>query len=248
MHSPQTSQHEALAVVAVATGCGAVCVHWAYRRIVGANISVVEQQVARIPQQIVSLLVVKDGLRAGLSLVVSPAPVLPFAVHQLKEGTMDQKTYTTRHNARRAGVQAGIPTERVVITVHKQGDEVRFGFADGDADRGSFQGVAPPELPILPPPSVAAERPLTGRAAAEVRNGVRRPAPGGVCRAVWDWLDAHPSVSAKDARGAASAHGWNENNVSCEYYAWRKFHGIVGSRARCARSAGAAVNEGTASV
>lgn len=190
----------------------------------------------------------KDGLRAGLSLVASPAPVLPFAVHQLKEGIMEQKTYTTRHNARRAGVQAGIPTERVVITVHKDGDEVRFGFADGASDLGSLQGVAPPALPVLPPPSSAAERPSTGRAAVEVRNGVRRPAPGGVCRAVWDWLDAHPSVSAKDARGAAQANGWNENNVSCEYYAWRKFHGIAGTRARGARSGGAAAEEGTASV
>lgn len=165
-----------------------------------------------------------DGPRIRLSLVASEASVLLFAVHQLKEGIMELKTYTTRHNARRAGLQAGIPTERVVITVHKDGDEVRFGFADGDADQGSFQGVAPPALPVLPPPSSAAERPSSVRVAAEVRNGVRRPAPGGVCRAVWDWLDAHPSVSAKEARACAAEHGWNENNVSCEFYAWRKFH------------------------
>ena len=38
-------------------------------------------------------------------------------------------TYTKRVNARRAGVAAGIPSERVAITVHKEGDEVRFGSA-----------------------------------------------------------------------------------------------------------------------
>lgn len=135
---------------------------------------------------------------------------------------MDQKTYTTRHNARRAGVQAGIPTERVAITVHRDGDEVRFGFADGEVDRGSVQGASPPLVPVLP--VAAAKRPSTVRPELEVRNGVRRPAPGGVCRAVWDWLDAHPSVSAKEARASAADHGWNENNVSCEYYAWRRFH------------------------
>lgn len=166
----------------------------------------------------------KDGLRAGLSLVASLAHVLLFAVHQLKEGIMEQKTFTTRHNARRAGVQAGIPIGRMVITVHKDGDEVRFGFADEEANRGSFQGVAPPSVPVLPLPFAAVEGSSTVRASLEVRNGVRRPAPGGVCRAVWDWLDAHPSVSAKEARAIAVDHGWNENNVSCEYYAWRKFH------------------------
>ena len=35
-------------------------------------------------------------------------------------------TYTKRVNARRAGVAAGIPSERVALTVHKNGDEVRL--------------------------------------------------------------------------------------------------------------------------
>lgn len=41
---------------------------------------------------------------------------------------MEAKTYTNRNNARRAGVAAGVPAELVEITVHKNGDEVRFGW------------------------------------------------------------------------------------------------------------------------
>ena len=42
-------------------------------------------------------------------------------------------TYTKRVNARRAGVAAGIPSERVALTVHKNGDEVRFGWKESAA-------------------------------------------------------------------------------------------------------------------
>lgn len=136
---------------------------------------------------------------------------------------MEARTYTKRTNARRAAVQAGIPADRVVITVHMEGDGVRFGFLDGNAGRGCVSGVAPPAVPMPQTPNAEVERQSTGRAPLEVRNGVRRPAFGGVCRAVWDWLDANPTVSAKDARAAAADHGWNKNNASSEYYAWRKF-------------------------
>lgn len=145
---------------------------------------------------------------------------------QLKDRSMDVRTYTKRTNARRAGVQAGIPAERLVITVHK-GDEVRFGFLDSKAARECVQGFAPPTVPMPATPSAETERSSTARAQPEVRNGVRRPAPGGVCRAVWDWLDANPMVSPKDAKVAAADHGWNKNNVSAEYYAWRKFRQVI---------------------
>ena len=60
----------------------------------------------------------------------------------------------------------------------------------------------------------------------EERNGVKRPKAGGVCAAVWAWLDANPAATLKEAKAVAPAHGWNENNVSCEFYSWRKFNGI----------------------
>ena len=60
----------------------------------------------------------------------------------------------------------------------------------------------------------------------EERNGVKRPNAGGACAAVWAWLDANPTATLKEAKAAAPAHGWNANNVSCEFYARRKFLGI----------------------
>lgn len=122
-------------------------------------------------------------------------------------------TYTKRENARRAGVAAGVPTERVAITVHKDGDEVRFGWKEGAAPvkRGKVTTV-----------SKAAP---ASKVEQEERNGVKRPKAGGVCAAVWAWLDANPAATLKEAKAVAPAHGWNENNVSCEYYARRKFLG-----------------------
>lgn len=120
-------------------------------------------------------------------------------------------TYTKRVNARRAGVAAGIPSERVAITVHKNGDEVHFGWKES-------------ATPVKREKVTTASKPP--KVEHEERNGVKRPKAGGVCAAVWTWLDANPAATLKEAKAAAPAHGWNENNVSCEYYARRKFLGI----------------------
>lgn len=130
---------------------------------------------------------------------------------------MTDKTYTKRENARRAGVAAGVPAELVEITVHKNGDEVRFGWKAMEA-----------------PAPAAADAVLTTskpkKAASNVeraeQNGVKRPKDGGLCAAVWAWLDAHPDATIKDAKAAAPENGWNANNVACEFYAWRKFNGL----------------------
>lgn len=130
---------------------------------------------------------------------------------------MTDKTYTKRENARRAGVAAGVPAELVEITVHKNGDEVRFGWKQMEA-----------------PAPAAADAVLTTskpkKAAPRVerveQNGVKRPKDGGLCAAVWAWLDAHPDATIKDAKAAAPENGWNANNVACEFYAWRKFNGL----------------------
>ena len=121
------------------------------------------------------------------------------------------ETYTRRENARRAGVAAGIPSERVALTVHKNGDEVRFGFKES-------------ATPVKKATTTASK--AAPKVEHEERNGVKRPKAGGACAAVWAWLDANPAATLKEAKAAAPAHGWNENNVSCEYYARRKFLGI----------------------
>ncbi|WP_303786792.1 hypothetical protein [Azovibrio restrictus] len=121
------------------------------------------------------------------------------------------ETYTRRENARRAGVAAGIPSERVAITVHKNGDEVRFGWKES-------------ATPVKPEKVTTSSKPP--KAEQEERNGVKRPKAGGVCADVWAWLDAHPDATLKDAKAQGEKRGWNPNNVSCEFYARRKFYGI----------------------
>ncbi|MBG4275771.1 hypothetical protein [Pseudomonas aeruginosa] len=137
---------------------------------------------------------------------------------------MEAKTYTNRNNARRAGVAAGVPAELVEITVHKNGDEVRFGWKQMEAPAPA---AADAVVTTSKPKKVAA--PKVERVE---QNGVKRPKEGGLCAAVWAWLDANPTATIKDAKAAAPENGWNESNVACEFYAWRKFNGL--SRATAA--------------
>lgn len=127
-------------------------------------------------------------------------------------------TYTKRVNARRAGVAAGIPSERVAITVHKNGDEVRFGWRESPAP------VKPEKV------TTGSKLAPTLKAEHDERNGVKRPKVGRACAAVWAWLDANPGASVKEAKAEGVTHGWNMNNVSCEYYAHRRFHGLGGKQ------------------
>ena len=130
---------------------------------------------------------------------------------------MTDKTYTKRENARRAGVAAGVPAELVEITVHKNGDEVRFGWKQMEAPApAAAEAVVTTSKPKKAAPKVARVE----------QNGIKRPKDGGLCAAVWAWLDAHPDATIKDAKAAARENGWNANNVACEFYAWRKFNGI----------------------
>lgn len=69
------------------------------------------------------------------------------------------------------------------------------------------------------------------------QNGVQMPSAGTLCRAVWDMLTsmmAHDETSlasvptAQDIKAVGEKMGWNANNVSIEYYRWRKHNGIMG--------------------
>ncbi|MDO4709994.1 MAG: hypothetical protein Q4B94_09390 [Pseudomonadota bacterium] len=152
---------------------------------------------------------------------------------------METKTYTKRINARRAGVAAGVPAELVEITVHKNGDEVRFGWKAKQPPASAVQGAANTPAatatesePVAPAFAVQgvttnkAKKAAAPKVQQEERNGVKRPRAGGLCAAVWAWLDANPTATIKDAKAAATDHSWNENNVACEFYAWRKFNGL----------------------
>lgn len=64
----------------------------------------------------------------------------------------------------------------------------------------------------------------------EERNGIKRPSAGTVCRAVWDALDkvGIENATSATAKALSEKNGWNKNNVSIEFYQWRRFHGIEG--------------------
>ncbi|EPG5770632.1 hypothetical protein [Pseudomonas aeruginosa] len=130
---------------------------------------------------------------------------------------MEAKTYTNRTNARRAGVAAGVPAELVQITVHKKGDEVRFGWKQKEAPAPAAEPVVTTSKP---------KKEAAPKVEREERNGVKRPRAGGLCAAVWAWLDAHPGATVKDVREVSPEHGWNLSNSQIEFYQWRKFQGL----------------------
>ena len=132
---------------------------------------------------------------------------------------MEAKTYTKRENARRAGVAAGVPAELVGITVHKNGDEVRFGWKAMEAP-----------APAAAEPVVTTSKPKKAAAPKVERieqNGVKRPGPG-KCLEVWEYLDQHGNMTPKDLKPVAAEKGWNENNALIELYGWRRSNGITG--------------------
>ena len=136
---------------------------------------------------------------------------------------METKTYTKRENARRAGVAAGVPAELVEITVHKNGDEVRFGWKAMEAPAPAAE-AAPADAVVTTSKPKKAAAPKVERVE---QNGVKRPGPG-KCLEVWEYLDQHGNMKPKDLKPIAEARGWNINNAQIELYQWRKFNGISG--------------------
>lgn len=64
------------------------------------------------------------------------------------------------------------------------------------------------------------------------QNGVKHPSGGTVCCNVWEQFDVlqklNGVVKSSDLILLVETYNWNKNNVSCEFYQWRKFHGIKG--------------------
>lgn len=141
---------------------------------------------------------------------------------------MTLKTYTKRENAKRAAIAAGMPANLIQITVHKDGDRVRFGFAQKED-----QAFAAPEVttggPVISEP---AGKVKAVREPRIERNGVKRPHPGGACAAVWEYLDQHGNLKPKELKPVAEAKGWNVNNALIELYGWRKFMGLARAATR----------------
>lgn len=93
---------------------------------------------------------------------------------------------------------------------------------------------AKPEQPVSekeprsPQPRGASHKGYKIEKERERRNGVTRPSTGTLCGQVWAEFDKRPDITSKDLPSIATEHGWNRNNVSCEFYNWRKFNGITG--------------------
>lgn len=134
-----------------------------------------------------------------------------------------------------------IPTHPVVAEPAKQAEKVAepVGTAATLLAGSGLEGSLKVAEPFLKATQEAFVNKAAGKTAGikiekdrEEKNGVKRPSVGGQCRAVWDYLDANTQgqliPTAKQVKEAASAHGWNVNNASIEYYQWRKFHGVRG--------------------
>lgn len=153
------------------------------------------------------------------------------------------KPYSSKSSAIKGAKRNGVDPADV-----KQNEAGEWGFnlgevdSDADAalvhsedataeDRATDPDGVNPDGSFSPAKEVTAT--ATGRKIEkdrEERNGVKRPSAGGMCRAVWDWCDAHVSdntiPTAKQVKEAATENGWNANNASIEYYNWRKFMGV----------------------
>lgn len=85
--------------------------------------------------------------------------------------------------------------------------------------------------PVVTTPAPAPVE-LSGRTAPEreTRNGIKRPAPGGRCAAVWQALDKMHAggmePTTKQVRELAVAKHWSENNAVCELSRWRRYMGV----------------------
>ena len=98
--------------------------------------------------------------------------------------------------------------------------------------KGKSEPRARTEKPAAPAVPRVSRKGYTIQKEREERNGVKRPSEGTVCGAVWAEFDKNPEIKAGELADLADANGWNRTNVSCEFYAWRKFMGIKGRAAK----------------
>jgi hypothetical protein len=149
------------------------------------------------------------------------------------------KSYSNRMNAKRAAIASGIPADEVeIVPLKEAGKPPRFGFKRAEMlDERNGAHFDNPDVDEDGLPKTRSQPKRTGTAAEKrsvatpaqaaprvERNGVKRPRAGGVCAAVWSWLDDHKEAKLVDVRDWATKKGLNPNNAGIELYAWRKFN------------------------
>jgi hypothetical protein len=168
------------------------------------------------------------------------------------------KTYSSKSNAKRAGIKA-IVKDRGVAEEEVKANTENFFTIEGDKENGFYPhfisdrvGVVSEEKEV----ELKAEReeakvelqfvedtthgikPTESGTGIKIekdrpeQNGIMRPSVGGKCRQVWDFCDrvmeGGQLPMPKQMREWAASKGVNENNAVIEMYQWRKFHGITG--------------------
>lgn len=98
--------------------------------------------------------------------------------------------------------------------------------------KGKSEPRARTEKPAAPAVPRVSRKGYTIQKEREELNGVKRPSEGTVCGNVWAEFDKNPEIKAGELAALADTNGWNRTNVSCEFYAWRKFMGIKGRAAK----------------
>lgn len=151
--------------------------------------------------------------------------------------TKDAKFFTNMSNARRALKKVfNCSTETANALIHMEAleDGGRYWFSEAAVNKAANPSIAADKAATVAVPAPAAPAaPKASKARSEVRNGVRKPIKG-KCAEVWATLTAVQEVSETDSpititevRALAESHGWNLNNATIEFYAWRKFHADV---------------------
>ena len=153
----------------------------------------------------------------------------------------DAKFFSNLSNARRALKKVFNCTTEVANMLIKQEmleDGGRFWFSEAEVNKAANSVIAAdkvttvelPNIEVAPAEPVTPPAPKASKARSEVRNGVRKPIKG-KCAEVWAALSAVQEVSETDSpltigdvRALAEANGWNINNATIEFYAWRKFY------------------------
>lgn len=144
----------------------------------------------------------------------------------------DARFFTNMSNARRALKKVlDVDTATANSFIHQEPleDGGRYWFSEGVVNKAANDLVEADKATVVevttqPAPTA----PAKSKARSETRNGVRRPIKG-KCADVWNALDnmlpnGVPTIG--NVRDLAKANGWNINNATIEFYAWRKFHAL----------------------
>lgn len=144
----------------------------------------------------------------------------------------DARFFTNMSNARRALKKVlDVDTATANSFIHQEPleDGGRYWFSESAVNRAANDLVEADKATVVevttqPAPTA----PAKSKTRSETRNGVRRPIKG-KCADVWNALDnmlpnGVPTIG--NVRDLAKANGWNINNATIEFYAWRKFNGL----------------------